>query len=235
MAKNVLIIGFEPFGDERVSPSELVVRSMTGRSLAGRSISARVLPLETRTLRNSIALGLSECDPDIVIATMQFGGRAALALERIAVNVVDFKHPDSAGVVRKADIISRTGAGARLSDLPFESIVASWHAGGVPGYISNSAGTFLGNQALYELSALTESAAPPIFVGLVHLPYLPEQAIASGSETMPSVSLDVMKKGLELLIEAVVPWVEHRTPEASVSRAESREMWIPRGVKEANR
>jgi pyroglutamyl-peptidase len=165
----------------------------------------------------------------------QFGGRTALAMERVAVNVLDFDFPDNVGVMRKGDAVVRGGADARISNLPFERIVEAWHANGVPGYVSNSAGTFIGNQALYELLGLTETAAPPVICGLVHLPYLPAQAIAAGSESNPSMSFDLMKKGIEIMIETIVPWLEQRTPEASKAREKGKSMWIPRGVKEAER
>ena len=213
----------------------MVARALEGRLIAGRSIVVRVLPVETRTLRERLEIVLREADPDIVIAMMQFGGRPALSIERVAVNVMDFEHADNQGIARKGDTISRGGADARLSNLPFDRILESWHANGVPGFVSNAAGTFIGNQALYELLGLTESAVPPVLCGLVHLPYLPAQAINAGADSTPSMSFDLMKKGLELLIEAVVPWVEQRTPEAAKTRDKGKQMWIPRGVKEVER
>ena len=235
MAKNVLIVGFEPFGGEKINPSDMVARALEGRLIAGRSLVVRTLPVETRTLRERLELLLRETDPDIVVAMMESGGRRALAMERVAVNIVDFEQGDNQGIARKGDSISRGGADARLSNLPFDRIIESWHANGVPGYVSNSAGTFIGNQALYELLGLTQSAVPPILCGLVHLPYLPAQAINAGADSTPSMSFDLMKKGLELLIEAVVPWVEQRTPDAAKTRDKGKQMWIPRGVKEVER
>lgn len=235
MAKHVLVFGFEPFGGDKINPSEMVARTLEGRLIAGRPIDVRVLPVETRTLRERMEQAMLVEDPDVIIAMAQFGGRNALSLERVAVNVLDFEAADNVGVVRKSDVISRGGADARISNLPFERIVDAWHANGVPGYVSNSAGTFIGNQALYELLGLTENASSPVLVGLLHLPYLPAQAINVGCDSNPSMSLDLMKKGIELLIETIVPWVEHRTPDASKAREKGRSMWIPRGVKEVER
>jgi pyroglutamyl-peptidase len=238
VAKHVLILGFEPFGSDKINPSELLARSLEGRLIAGRPISIRVLPVETRTLRERTEQALFEEDPDIVIATGQFGGRPSLALERLAVNVLDFEYADNVGVARKGDQIARGGIEARLSNLPFERALEAWHANGVPSYVSNSAGTFIGNQVLYELLSLTENATSPVIVGLIHLPYLPAQAIAAGSETNPSMSFELMKKGIEILVETLVPWVDQRSTEptaASVSENKSRQMWIPRGVKEVER
>lgn len=238
MPKRVLITGFEPYGGDKVNPSELVARSFEGRLISGRPLSVRVLPSETRTLRERLEQVLLEEDPDIVIATAQFDGRTAIALERVAVNVLDFGSPDNVGVMRKGDVIARGGADARLSNMPFERIIDTWHASGVPAYISNSAGTFLGNQALYELLGLTENAAAPAIVGLVHFPYLPAQAILAGPEDTPSMSYELMKKALEILVETIVPWVDQRDAVpvfAAREHGNRRRMWIPRGVKEAER
>lgn len=218
----------------------MVARSFEGRTIAGRLIAVRVIPVETRNVRERFEKAIQEDSPDIVILLAHLGGRTALSMERVAVNVLDFGDtPDNVGVMRKGDVISRGGADARISNIPFEKIVEAWSAQAVPGYTSNSAGTFIGNQALYEMLGLTENAAPPIVTGLVHLPYLPAQAIAAGADTNPSMSLDLMKKGIETMIETIVPWVEQRTPEAKAQSAAagqaSRSTWIPRGVKEVER
>ncbi|MBV8638791.1 MAG: pyroglutamyl-peptidase I [Candidatus Eremiobacteraeota bacterium] len=235
MARRVLIAGFEPFGGDKINPGEMVARSLEGRTLAGRTVAVRIIPVETRNVRERFERALVEDDPDVVIALSQFGGRTALSMERVAVNVLDFEYPDNVGVMRKADVVSRGGADARLSNLPFDRIIEAWTANGVPGYVSNSAGTFIGNQALYEILGLTEHASPPVVAGVVHLPYLPAQAIAAGSESNPSMTLELMKKGVEILIETIVPWVEQRTPEATKARAQGKSTWIPRGVKEVER
>jgi len=235
VAKHVLITGFEPFGGDRVNPSELVARSLEGRLIAGRPVAVRIMPVETRTLRDRMERALLEEQPDIVIGLGQAGGRCAVALERVAVNVLDFEHPDNVGVMRKSEPIVRGGPEARISNLPFERIVEAWHGSGVPGYVSNSAGTFICNQWLYDVLGLVENAVPPVLAGLVHLPYLPAQAINAGPESNPSMSFDLMKKAIEVMIETVVPWSEHRGAEAPRERAAGTRMWIPRGIKEAER
>ena len=235
MARRDLIAGFEPYGGDKVNPSEMVARGLEGRTLAGRPLAVRIIPVETRNVRERFERALVEDNPDIVIALSQMGGRNALSMERVAVNVLDFEFPDNVGVMRKGDVVSRGGADARISNLPFDRVLEAWASSGVPGYVSNSAGTFIGNQALYEILGLTEQAVPPVIAGLVHLPYLPAQAIAAGAESNPSMSLDLMNKGIEIMIETIVPWVEQRTPEATKARAQGKSTWIPRGVKEVER
>ena len=234
MAKHVLIAGFEPFGGEKINPSELVVRSLEGRLISGRLVVTRVLPVETRPLRDRLEQAITEDSPDLIICTGLAGGRSSIAMERVAVNVLDFDKPDNVGVMRSNDAIARGGAEARISNLPFERVLSAWTENGIPGYVSNSAGTYLCNQALYEVLALTENAVPPVIAGFVHFPYLPGQAIDAGAESNPSMSFDLMKKSIEILIETVVPWIEHRQPER-VHTPAAPQMWIPRGVKEVER
>lgn len=237
MAKHVLITGFEPFGGEKVNPSELVARSLEGRIIAGRSLAVRVLPVETRNIAERLQRAVTEESPDIVICMGQASGRTAMAMERVAVNVLDFSLPDNVGVMRKNDSITRGGPDARLSPMPFAEIVAAWTDNGIPGYVSNSAGTYICNQALYEILGIAETVSPPIVAGFVHLPYLPAQAATLGPDSTPSMAFELMKRGVEILIETVVPWVEQRTPDRGPARpaAKGPQLWIPRGVKEVER
>ena len=231
MSRHVLLIGFEPFGPHRVNPSELLVRSLEGRIVAGRALAARVFPVQARGLRERLATALREEQPAVVLGVGLAAGRAALALERVALNVLDFPIPDTAGAMPKHEPIASDGPDARFATLPLAEIVASWSVAGVPGYVSNSAGTYLCNQWLYEALALTSNATPPAAAGFVHVPALPAQANEMGAERTPSMTLDLMRKGLETAIETIVARLD-ATPAAAPSR---EPMWIPRGLREVER
>ena len=237
MAKHVLITGFEPFGGEKVNPSELVARSLEGRLIAGRPLAVRIFPVETRNLGERLKQAIAEESPDVIVGLGQAAGRSALAIERVAVNVLDFSQPDNGGEMRRNDGIHRGGPDARLSPFPFADIVNSWRENGIPGYVSNSAGTYICNQLLYEALALAEQCSPPIVAGFVHVPYLPAQAAVLGPESTPSMSLELMKRGIEILIETVVPWVQEGAADRGLVRTATKgpRMWIPRGVKEVER
>jgi pyroglutamyl-peptidase len=197
-----------------------------------------VFPVETRNIGERLQRAIAETSPDIVVCMGQAAGRTAISVERVAVNVLDFNQPDNVGVMRKNDPIVRGGPDARLSPMPFGELVSAWTDNGIPGYVSNSAGTYICNQVLYELLGLAENATPPIVGGFVHLPYLPAQAAVLGADSTPSMALDVMKRAMEILIETVVPWVEQRTPDRGPARptaAKGPQLWIPRGVKEVER
>lgn len=210
MAKHVLITGFEPFGGARLNPSETVARTLEGRLIAGRLVVTHVLPVETLGMRERLQSALLEADADIVVSLGQAGGRTAIALERVAVNVLDFEQPDNAGIMRTKTPVSRSGPDARIAALPFEQIVNRWSADGVPGYVSNSAGAYICNQVLYELLGLAEASTSPLRPVFIHLPYLPEQTVGAGEETPPSMSLDLMTRAVEGLLDVVVPWTQSR-------------------------
>ncbi|HZZ65293.1 MAG TPA: pyroglutamyl-peptidase I [Candidatus Baltobacteraceae bacterium] len=217
VATSVLITGFEPFGGHKVNPSQLVAESFEGRLIAGRPLRACVLPVVTDKVAAELKAALERGQPDIVICMGQAGGTTGIAVERVAVNVLELKEPDNAGVLRSAAAIVTGGPDARLSTLPFKDIVAAWAENGIPGFLSNSAGTFVCNQVLYHALGFAEQCSPPFVAGFVHVPYLPEQAALEGAERTPSMSLDVMKAAVEILITTVVAWLEQRALDSTTS------------------
>lgn len=232
VSRRVLLTGFEPFGPHLVNPSELLVRSLEGRIVGGCVVAARIFPVETRTLQDRIEAALREERPEFVIGIGYAPGRASLGIERVAVNVLDFDLPDAVGTMRKDDPVQRGGPDGRLSTLPLSAIVAAWAELGVPGYVSDSAGTYLCNQWLYETLALTSNASPPIPTGFLHVPALPAQAVQLGADRTPSMSLDLMRRGLETAIETIALLLDTRP--AAPQRAGDK-VWFPRGLREVER
>ncbi|MEA2718759.1 MAG: pyroglutamyl-peptidase [Candidatus Eremiobacteraeota bacterium] len=224
MSRHVLLTGFEPFGTHTVNPSEMLVRSLEGRVIGGRAVAVRVLPVETRTLRQRTEAALREERPEIVIGVGYAPGRPSLALERAALNVLDFTIPDAAGTMRTDDPVLPGGPDARLSTLPLAAIIEAWTAAGIPGYVSNSAGTYICNQWLYEALALTAGSAPPAVAGFVHVPALPAQALAMGADRTPSMTLDLMRRGLETAIEAIALSLD--TKPAGAAPRNDDKVWI---------
>ncbi len=210
MAKHVLITGFEPFGGAKLNPSEMVARALEGRRIAGRLVVTRILSVETQGLRDRLQSVLQETDPEVVVSLGQAAGRTAIALERVAINVLDFEQPDNAGIMHTKTPIFRNGPDARIATLPFEQIVERWRADGIPGYVSNSAGAYICNQSFYELLGFSEASLQPFAAAFVHLPYLPEQAAAAGAESTPSMSLELMIRAVEAMLEVLVAWAPSR-------------------------
>src|SRR5688500_10051797 len=85
----VLVTGFDPFGGAQVNPSWTAVALLHGRILGDHHLVSAQLPTEFgRSLRVLHRL-LDEHRPDLVVCTGQAGGRGAVSLERVAINVND--------------------------------------------------------------------------------------------------------------------------------------------------
>ena len=208
-----------------MNPSELLVRSLEGRVVAGLVVAVRVLPVETRTLRDRLAAAFDEVSPEFALGLGYAPGRFALALERIAVNVADYELPDASGVERRGEPIEAGGPDGRLATLVNRAIVEAWGAVGIPGYVSDSAGTYLCNQWLYDALAVAERQTPAPPVGFLHVPALPAQAMELGAGRTPSMTLELMRKGVETAIEALA-LREGGMPGPAPRRA-AEKLWIP--------
>src|SRR5262249_59488342 len=83
---------------------------------------------------------IAEVEPSLVVLLGVAPGRAALAAERVALNVFDFQDPDNDGEQPIDVPIRPDGPAAYFSTLPLRAIVEAWQEAGIPGYVSDTAG-----------------------------------------------------------------------------------------------
>ena len=201
----VLLTGFEAFGDDPsgqgLNPSALVARALHGKRIAGHRVVASVLPcVFGQSVTTLKALVLAH-RPVLVVCVGQAGGRAGISIERIAVNLDDAPLPDNAGqMVRNTPVVA-SGPAAYFSTLPVQAMLAALQSTGTPCELSSSAGHFVCNHVFYALMHLLAKKKSAVRGGFVHVPYLPEQASASGAPTM---ALDEMTKGLRIALRAAL-------------------------------
>jgi pyroglutamyl-peptidase len=199
----VLVTGFEPFAGASVNPSAEVAKRLDGRRLGGAEIRAAVLPVNHLRAAAAVAALLDTHDPAAVVHLGLAGERAQVALERIAVNLMDFAIPDDAGWQARDEPCVAGGPAAYFSTLPLRAMLEAVHASGVLAYLSETAGTYLCNFTMYTtLHALARRPAPPP-AGFIHLPQLPSM-VAPGDPGAPSMDLGLMLRGVEAALEAVV-------------------------------
>ena len=194
-----LVTGFGPFASVERNPSELIASELDGTDLAGTPVVGRVLPVSAERTPLAVRETIAEVGPSLVLLLGVAAGRSALAAERIAVNVLDFDQPDNDGAQPVDVPIHAGGPAAYFSTLPVRAIVQAWQAAGIPGYVSDTAGTYLCNAALY--SALDTLNGVP--AGFVHLPSLPDEA-ARQRPPQPSMTLETMLEGVRIALEASV-------------------------------
>lgn len=176
-APPVLLTGFDPFGGQPVNPSWQAVQALDGALVAGHRIVAAQLP--TVFGRSLQVLGglLRQHRPTLVLCTGQAGGRAAISLERIAINVNDARIPDNAGAQPVDTPVVPGGPDAYFTGLPIKAMLKALLDEGINAEVSQTAGTFVCNHVFYGL--MHELATVPELGGtrggLIHVPFLPEQ------------------------------------------------------------
>ena len=137
-----------------------------------------------------------------MICVGQAGGRSALSLERVAININDANIADNAGAQPLDTPIVRGGPAAYFSTLPLKAMLIALHRAGIAAEVSETAGTFVCNHVFYglmnEMSKKSEPAAKRLARGgFIHVPFLPEQGA-------PSMQLNDIVSGLRLAVETAL-------------------------------
>jgi pyroglutamyl-peptidase len=207
---SVLVTGFGSFGDQTNNPSQLLARALNGRRIAGESVTGVVLPVATGQVGPALATAIDNARPRLVVALGVAPGRTAPALERVAVNVRDFPIPDTDGALPVDEPVIVDGPDAYLATLPVKKILSAWQNAGLPGYVSNTAGTYLCNQVFYLISHRARQDG--FQAGFIHLPALP--AWGRATVPAPSMSLEPMEQAVQI---AVTVAAGHDGPDLSLA------------------
>ncbi|HEY8427040.1 MAG TPA: pyroglutamyl-peptidase I [Sandaracinaceae bacterium] len=195
---SVLVTGFEPFGGQAINPSELAVRALDGRIVDGHRVIGRVLPCVFGEAAAALRKELRALSPALVLCAGEAGGRAEIAVERVAINLDDARICDNAGARPIDRPIVPKGPAAYFATLPVKAIVSALCAAGIPAVVSHSAGTFVCNHVFYSLMRAL-ARRPAVRGGFVHVPFVPEQA-ERASPRPPSMPLADIVRALEIAI-----------------------------------
>jgi pyroglutamyl-peptidase len=198
----LLVTGFEPFGGLDANPSLDVAKALDGRAVGEAVVRSAILPVHHTEAAARVARLLDETDPLAVVHLGLAGGRARIALERVAVNVMDYETPDNAGYRAVGEPCVPGGPPAYFATLPLPAILAALLAEGIPAYLSNTAGTYLCNQTLYATLHRLAGRGPAVGAGFIHLPLLPAMVAASGLE-QPSMDASLMVRAVEVALGVV--------------------------------
>lgn len=195
----VLLTGFDAFGGETLNPSWMAVQSLHGRRIAGHRLVAARLPTVFDASLAELADLLRLYKPALVICVGQAGGRAAISLERVAINVNDARIADNAGAQPIDTPVIAGGPAAYFSTLPIKAMLQALQREGMAAEVSQTAGTFVCNHVFYGLMhhLATRRGFRRVRGGFVHVPCLPEQ----GEPCMP---LEVQVRALEVAVRAAL-------------------------------
>ena len=140
--------------------------------------------------------------PDVVLSIGQAGGRCAVEVERVAINMVDSKKPDNDGYQPQECQLRADAPNAYFSNLPLKRLVEAIQDEGIPAAISNSAGLYVCNSVFYTAMHLVYSKYPNMQAGFIHVPYLPCQVV--GKNKQPSMSTETTVQALIAVIQALM-------------------------------
>ncbi len=200
----VLLTGFDPFGDTGhsstpINPSWMAVQALHGKRIAGHRLVSAQLP----TVFESSALELTRLiklhQPALVICVGQAGGRGAISLERVAINIDDARIPDNTGGQPVDTPVVPDGPAAYFSTLPIKAMLQAMQRAGVAAEVSQTAGTFVCNHVFYALmhALATRRGLKRTRGGFIHVPYLPEQGV-------PHMTLEEIVRGLRVAVAAAL-------------------------------
>ncbi|MBQ8238964.1 MAG: pyroglutamyl-peptidase I [Oscillospiraceae bacterium] len=196
----ILVTAFDPFGGESVNPAQLAVEALPD-IIGGHTIIKAIIPTVFGQSADQVTALMDAHSPDAVVCIGQAGGRDAITPERVAINIMDAKRPDNAGMIPEDVPIVPDGPAAYFSTLPVKAMVSAITAAGIPARLSNTAGTFVCNQLLYRCLHHAATRMPDCRCGFIHVPYIPEQT--SEKPDMFAMALEDIVKGLTAAMAAI--------------------------------
>lgn len=198
----MLVTGFDPFGGESVNPAFEAVKLLPDE-IAG----YEVVKLEVPTVFTKSARVLEDAidreEPGVVLCVGQAGGRSAMTVERVAINLVEARIPDNDGEQPMDEPVRADGETAYFATLPVKAMAKAMNDAGVPAFVSYTAGTYVCNWLMYNALYLLARKRPEARGGFVHVPFATEQVVGKANG-MPSMSVSVMADALRAALEACV-------------------------------
>ena len=169
MPPQILVTGFEPFGEHTTNVSSIVANKLQGKKVRGHDIVSLILPVDEKG--TTVVAKMSQMKDFKAILHIGLAESADKPrIELRAKDRLDFKIPDNSGrMVKNANISGR-------GDLFSTIVIEDWDIGGMidEPEISNDAGEFICNETLYRTLENIDSDIPCCFL---HLPSQQSDAI----------------------------------------------------------
>jgi pyrrolidone-carboxylate peptidase len=141
-ALRILVTGFEPFGGSPVNPSAMAAESLAHGRFPGTEVRVLVLPVvggtEPGSARAALDAMLEAFPADAAIHFGEAHVRGEVSVERVAVNLRDYRIADNSGAFAEDSPVVADAADARFATLPVRAIVDAVRAEGIPAGLSLS-------------------------------------------------------------------------------------------------
>ncbi len=197
----ILVTGFTPFGGETINPAWLAVQALPDK-IGSHEIFKAEIPTSFIASCTTLKERVNVLHPDAVVCVGQAGGRDAVTIERVAINVMDAAIPDNNGFMPTDEAVVPGAPAAYFATLPIKRMTAAIRNKELPAKISNTAGTYVCNTLMYYLLHLAATQYPALLGGFIHVPYSAEQVQSKPNGT-PFMTLDHITLALTRALEAV--------------------------------
>jgi pyroglutamyl-peptidase len=197
----ILLTGFEPFGNETTNPSWEVAARLSGATIGGAEVKTQRLPVDCKRAAGEIKAAIARLKPAAVIGLGQAGGRTALSIEKVAINLADERADRESGGGAQGRAIVRGGPDAYFARLPIASMIEAMKQQGIPASMSLSAGAYVCNTVMY-MTLHTLRRRPNVPVGFIHLPF--DAAQAARHSSSPSMTLELMTTGIQAALVEMI-------------------------------
>lgn len=205
----VLVTGFQPFGGSTVNPAYEAVKLLPA-SIGEAEIVKLELPVVLGEGGDMLIEAIEKERPDIVICVGQAGGRAALTVERVGINLRECGgFPDNAGNAPDGEKIREDGENAYFATVPVKAMVKRCREQGIPAALSYTAGSHVCNDVMYTLLYHLKRHHPDVTGGFIHVPFAIEQGVGVlKPASTPTMPVPYIAKGLVCCIEAAIAGTE---------------------------
>ena len=193
MEQVLLITGFDPFGGDSINPSWEAVKKLPDR-IGNWKLCKLEIPTVFGLAAQTVLEKAQEVNPAAILCLGVAAGRSAVTPERIGINVRSARIPDNRGNQPKEEPVIPGGEDGLFSTMHVSAMAAAIEAMGLPGAVSNTAGTFVCNDILYTL--LHHYQGTGVKVGFLHVPQLPEQG-------EPSLPLEDTVRAITAAIQSI--------------------------------
>ncbi len=191
MSSKFLITGFEPFGEDNLNPTQLMLEWVQQDPQLYSVFETQLLPVVYGA--HEKVLARTDLDQfERIYCLGLAAGRSRISLERVALNWIESSQPDNNGIVPQRGAIEPKLPTALFSSLDLEKIKDRLLSSNLPVEISLSAGGYVCNHLYFHLlnSSLRERTL------FIHVPYLESQVNTS---SQPHATETQLKQLLHIL------------------------------------
>ena len=168
MAK-ILVTGFTPFDGRQCNGSWVAARWLADHHGTGHELKAALIPVIRGAPGEILTSWIRDWEPDVVISLGE-GHAGRFAIETHARNQRRLR-ADNTGSLPAQELIDASGPATRMASIDYQRLQEILANLGYPIQLSDDAGAFLCEEALYCLESARETVAPvQPMVLFCHLP-----------------------------------------------------------------